>query len=165
MSIDDSDPVAEFLHKLGHLRKFSAGGHKALHKPLTLLYALSELKHRRSETIRYRLADEVVTPILVKFGPSGSRARVADPFARLEGDRLWKIRTANREEIFDAAGNARPGALSRLDVEAGFDPETLRLLRSKPELIDEAVRVIVEAHIPPDIRETVLHMVGWGLHR
>jgi putative restriction endonuclease len=162
MSSDIDKQGEEFLRRLTRLRKFSAYGKTAIHKPVLILYALSELAHRQAETIHYRAAETVVAPILVKFGPAGSRARVADPFARLESDGIWKIRATNREELFDASGNARPGLLNRYDVEAGFSEDILALLQSRPPLITAAVRAVVDAHIPSAIQSLVLGAVGWG---
>lgn len=160
--MNHDSPKEQFLKRLTHLRKFSASGRKALHKPALLLYALAEFKHRNAETVHYGAAEDVIAPLLEKFGAPGSRARVSDPFARLEGDKIWKLRAANRGELFDAGGNAKPGALRRHNVEAGFDPASLNLLRANPQLIDEAVATVVREHIPADIRDEVLRLVGWS---
>ena len=88
----------QFLKRLTHLRKFSASGRKALHKPTLLLYALAEFKHRNADTIHYAAAEEVIGPILEKFGAPRSRAlketesgsfgwRTADSFSTLGGTR------------------------------------------------------------------------------
>jgi putative restriction endonuclease len=160
MPEDVGTQEAEFLHKLRHLRKFSAGGRQAVHKPLLLLYALAELKHHQREMVRYREADEIVTPLLRKYGPSGTRARVSDPFARLEGDGIWEIKSTNREELFDNGGNARPGPLSKHNTEAGFNEEVLALLRRSPALIDEAAMVILDEALPAGDHSDLLAQIG-----
>jgi putative restriction endonuclease len=145
---------------LQYLRRFSAGGRPALHKPLLLLFALAELKLRQRDAVSYRDADDVVTPLLREFGPTGTRGRVADPFARLEGDGLWQIRAANRDELFDSGGNARPGALHKHNPVAGFDPDTLKSLRTVPELVDRAINLLLENGIPPEAQKEVLDRLG-----
>ena len=157
--------VAGFLHKLGHLRKFSSDGRPALHKPLLLLYALAEFKQRRRETVSFRETDSVVTPLLKKYGPTGTSARVSDPFVRLESDGIWEIRTTNRDELFDRSGNARPGILSKNDTEAGFSGDVLALLRTHPGPVDNAARTILDTHIPAGIQKDVLDSVGWEQSR
>jgi len=154
---------ADFLRRLGHLRQFSSGGRRAPHKPVLLLYALAQLKHHRREAIRYREADEVVTPLLKTYGPIGTRARVADPFARLEGDGIWEIKSVARDDLFDSGGNARPGVLSQRNPEAGFSQKVLGLLQRKPALIDEAARVLLEANLPSESHVHVLQRVGLQL--
>lgn len=154
------DAELALIHKLRHLRRFSAGGRPALHKPLLLLYALAELKLRHRDTASYREADEIVTPLLRDFGPTGTRARVADPFARLEGDGLWQIRATNRDELFDGGGNARPGALYKHNPEAGFDSDSLMVLRTTPGLVDRAIGLLLEAGVPPQAHEEVCRRLG-----
>jgi putative restriction endonuclease len=164
MSSIDKNQGQDFLNKLTRLRKFSGGGHAALHKPVMLLYALSEFAHRNADAIRYRAAETVVAPILAKFGPPGTRARVADPFTRLEGDGFWILRSGNRDEMFDKSGNPRPGQLNKFDAEAGFDDKFLLVLHSQSQLVTEAVHVVSETHIDAAIRREVLMMVGWDRH-
>jgi putative restriction endonuclease len=159
MSLNE-DAKAAFIHKLQHLRRFSAGGPPALHKPLLLLYALAELKLRQRETVSYREADTVITPLLQKFGPPGTRARVSDPFARLEGDGLWQIRAVDRAALFDRGGNARPSALLKQNAEAGFDPGSIEALTSIPGLMDEAISLLLESNVPQDARAEVCKKLG-----
>lgn len=77
------DRAAQFIDRLGKLRQFSATGRRAPHKPLLLLYALAQLKHHGRDRVKYRDAERVLTPLLQAYGPTGTRARVANPFARL----------------------------------------------------------------------------------
>ena len=160
---DDERWTAEFLNKLRKLRQHSYDGRRALHKPLLLLYVLGQLKHHGAGRVRYSEAKKQIEPLLHRYGPPGTRARVADPFARLEGDGIWTLISSERAALFDAGGNARPGALERQDPEAGFDDATLGLLGRKPALIDEAARVLLEANFPPDTHEEVLRHVGLRL--
>jgi putative restriction endonuclease len=150
----------QFLDRLTRIKKFSTEGQKALHKPVLLLYALSELKHRHAESIRYSAAEKVVGPILEKFSSSKSRPRTADPFTRLEGDGIWNIRSTDRNGMFDAGGNGKPNVLREKNVEAGFDQTSLALFRANPKLIDKSIDVIAARHIPADIRDQILRMIG-----
>jgi putative restriction endonuclease len=160
---DEERQASEFLDRLRRLRQHSYAGRRALHKPLLILYALGRLKHHGVRRVRYREAKSQVEPLLHRYGPPGTRARVADPFARLEGDGIWTLISDERATLFDAGGNARPGALDRQDPEAGFDGPTLNLLGRRPALIDEAARVLLDANFPPDIHEEVLGSVGLRL--
>ena len=157
------DRAAQFIDRLGKLRQFSATGRRAPHKPLLLLYALAQLKHHGRDRVKYRDAERVLTPLLQAYGPTGTRARVADPFARLEGDGIWQIKSANRDALFDRSGNARPGALSKHDAEAGFDEPTLSLLRDRPRTIDEAARLLLDRNLPPEAHTKILEAVGLRL--
>lgn len=160
---DDERLVAEFLDRLRKIRQHSYAGRRVVHKPLLILYVLGRLKHHSVGRVRYREANSQIKPLLHRYGPPGTRARVADPFTRLESDGIWTLVSNNRDTLFDAGGNARPGALDRQDPEAGFDDTTLRLFGRTPALIDEAARVVLDANFPADIHEEVLREVGLRL--
>src|SRR5262249_34134954 len=120
----------------------------------------AELKLRGRDAVSYRDADKIVTPLLRKYGPTGTRARIADPFARLEGDGLWQIRATNRDELFDNGGNARPALLQKYNTEAGFDPETLKTLRAVPGIVDQAIEVLLKSALPAETHEEVRSRFG-----
>jgi len=160
---DDEQQAAEFLGRLQKLRQRSFAGSRALHKPLLILYALGRLKDHGIGTVRYSEARRMIEPLLQRYGPPGTRARVADPFARLESDGIWTLISNDRAALFDAGGNARPSALHRQDPSAGFDHATQGLLERTPALIDEAAKVLLNANFAPDIHKEVLHAVGLRL--
>jgi len=160
---DDERQAAEFLGRLQKLRQHSFAGRRALHKPLLILYVLGRLKDHGIGTVRYSEAKKMIEPLLQRYGAPGTRARVADPFARLEGDGIWTLTSNDRAALFDAGGNARPGALLRQDPLAGFDHATQGLLGRTPALIDEAARLLLEANFTPDTHKEVLRDVGLRL--
>ena len=159
---DDNQQAERFLDGLRKLRQQSYAGKRALHKPLLMLYVFGCLKHQGVGRVRYSEAKRQVEPLLRRYGPPGTRARVADPFARLEGDGLWTLISNDRPAMFDAGGNARPGILDRQDPEAGFNEATLGLLQRRPALIDDAARVLLDANFPVD-SQGVLRSVGLRL--
>lgn len=160
---NDEEQVDEFLERLRKLKQHHSAGMRARHKPILLLYALARMKHYGAERISYREARDQVAPLLMRYGPPGTRARVSDPFSRLESDRIWVLLARDRNALFAAGGNARPGALDRHNPEAGFDDATLALLRRRPELIDAAARVLLDANFPAVDHDQVLHDVGLQL--
>jgi putative restriction endonuclease len=98
------------LTRLSCLRRFTSGGLRAPHKPLLILFALGRLKHGRDDAISYCDADAILALLLRIYGPTGTRARTADPFGRLESDGIWRIQ-GDRCSLFDRGGNLRPAVL------------------------------------------------------
>ncbi|MBX9596014.1 MAG: hypothetical protein K2X46_16745 [Roseomonas sp.] len=160
---NDEDEGNSFLERLGRLKQHHSAGMRARHKPILLLYAMARLKHDGVERISYREACGQVAPLLKRYGPPGTRARVSDPFSRLEGDGIWALVVRDRDALFAPGGNARPGALERQNAEAGFDDSTLTLLRRKPALIDAAARVLLDANFSATDHDRVLRDVGLQL--
>jgi putative restriction endonuclease len=156
-------PPERLLDRLTNVRRFAANGVRAPHKPLLILNALGRLKHEGCTQIRYADAERVLAPLLRIYGAPGTRARVADPFARLESDGVWRLHDADRATLFDRGGNARPAILAEHNPAAGFDAETLALLRGNPLLIDQVAYRLLLANFPYNLHEDLLEQVGLEL--
>jgi putative restriction endonuclease len=124
------------LARIDRIRQIARHGRRSPHKPLLLLYALAQLKHGLRTEIRFNAEETVVRPLLLTYAPPGTKARVGDPFGRLENDGLWHL--PHREEPTDAAGNIREALARERDAPAGFMPEVLATFAREPELIDVA---------------------------
>lgn len=98
--MDDTD----FLETLGSLRRHASNGVRAPHKPLLLLFALAQFKAGH-DGIRYRDAAEILRPLIRTYGPAGTKARVADPIARLRSDGIWRMDAS--PSLFDASCKGR----------------------------------------------------------
>lgn len=133
---------------------------RAPHKPLPLLLALARVKAGQN-AISYREADDVLPRLLRTYGPSGTRARVADLFVRLRSDGIWRLDAS--PELFDASGQGRPTVMAAADPEAGFTPEVLELLRRDPGLVDRAARRLLDANFLPGLHDDIAAAVGLDL--
>ena len=152
--------ATDFLSILGNLRRHASNGVRAPHKPLMLLFALARFKARQ-DGIRYREADAVLPQLIRTYGPAGTRARVADPIARLRSDGIWRLDAS--PALFDASGQGRPRAMADADPEAGFTPEVLALLHQTPGLADQAARQLLDANFPSSLHEDIAAAVGLDL--
>lgn len=153
------DPT-EFLHKLTGLRRHSANGVRAPHKPLVLLFALARFKAGQEE-IGYRQADAVLPTLIRTYGPKGTNARVSDPFVRLRTDGIWRLDAT--PDLFDASGQGRPAAMADANPAAGFAPAVLELLRREPDLADRAARRLLDANFPPSLHDDIAAAIGLDL--
>ncbi|MCK8784706.1 hypothetical protein M0638_09965 [Roseomonas sp. NAR14] len=152
--------AATFLAVLRKLRRHPGPAGPAPHKPLMLLYALVQLRQHGRHRIGYRDADRVVGSLLARNASAGTRARVADPFLRLETDGIWQVELADRVEVLDGGGNGRPAILARLDPQAGFSDPILALLRHCPALVDEAINQLLDDNFPQDGHSAIITALG-----
>ena len=152
--------ATEFLDKLAGLRRHSANGVRAPHKPLVLLFALARFKAGQDE-IGYRQADAVLPTLIRTYGPQGTKARVADPFVRLRTDGIWRLDTT--PDLFDASGQGKPAAMAAANSAAGFTPAVLELLRREPDLVDRAARRLLDANFPPGLHDDIAAAIGLDL--
>ena len=149
------DAVAkQVLDQLSALRQHQQDGRRSPHKPLLVLLALGRLAAEGTSALAWSEAELRLADLLEEFGPTSKTSRAqsaAYPFTRLRADSVW---TLDRDVPMDNVGPLRQGVTGRL--EAWLE----EALKKRPELLDEAARVLVESHFPPTVGPDVLVAVG-----
>ncbi|EOZ4596555.1 phosphorothioated DNA-binding restriction endonuclease [Morganella morganii] len=121
----------------------------APHKPLLLLYVLSQYKAGHPRLFNYgREIHEPLTRLLREFGPKRRTDYPNMPFWRLRSDGFWEITDA--EGCKHRRGNTQPTKKELIDnhVSGGFDETAYRQLREHPELIDKLAQQILTNRFP-----------------
>ncbi len=149
---------SDILKRFDSIRIFSKDGKLASHKPLLLLYTLSELKNENTERIGYNDAEKAVGPLIETYGPFGTKANVSYPFARLENEKceIWSVEDAPR----NSAGGIYIKDARKQNLKAGFSSEVLTALRKNPKLIDLVAINLLERNFPPSLHLDILEAVG-----
>jgi putative restriction endonuclease len=153
VSVSDAD-ARGVLAQLSSLRQHQQDGRRSPHKPLLVLLALGRLAASGSSALPWSEAEKQLADLLEEFGPTSGTGRAqsaAYPFTRLRADGIW---TLDRDVPMDNVGPLREGVTGRL--EAWLE----EALRSRPELLDEAARGLVESHFPSTVGPDVLIAVG-----
>ncbi len=152
----------EVLNAFDRMRVWQRGDKRAVHKPLLVLYALSQLVTRKSKLIDWNAAEAPLKKLLEEFGPSGSASSRHYPFWHLKTDGLWHL--DGPASILDRPAAATPnlGELREHHVKGGF-PEPLRAaLEENPQLAIIIANRIVDAHFPESLRADVLAAAGFS---
>ncbi|MGY1737010.1 phosphorothioated DNA-binding restriction endonuclease [Geodermatophilus sp. SYSU D00684] len=146
--------VREVLAQLASLRQHQQDGRRSPHKPLLVLLALGRLAANGSSALPWDVAERELADLLKEFGPpsrTGRAQSAAYPFTRLRSDGVW---TLDRDVPMDTVGPLRAGVTGRL--EASLEAA----LCSRPGLVDDVARGLVEAHFPATVAPDVLVAVG-----
>ncbi len=140
------------------------GEQRAPHKPLLLLYVLSEYKkgHQRF----FDFGSEIQGPLLEllnSFGPSRRSHYPAMPFWRLQRDGFWSLK--NAERCSPRIGSKEPPKRELIDfgVAGGFDEAAYQLLKDKPKLLDKLAQYLLEAHFPESVQDIIANQLGFSL--
>lgn len=98
------------------VRYRTPGGDASLHKPLSLLWAISRIPEGKARLTRWPEFKREVGPLLSTFGGAESRATPQYPFWHLaSSERLWEVHgvtdAPTSKDVAAAAGLTRPAAI------------------------------------------------------
>lgn len=133
----------------------------APHKPLLLLYVLSQYKAGHPRLFNYGLEiHEPLTRLLKEFGPKRRTDYPNMPFWRLRTDGFWEI--TNAEGCKPRKGNTQPTKKELIDnqVAGGFDEAAYQQLLAHPEMIDQLVQQILMDRFPESIQRILANQLG-----
>lgn len=151
----------EVLRAFDEMRVWQRGDKRAVHKPLLVLYALSQLGKGQPAFMDWQAVDAPLKALLEEFGPSGSASTRHNPFWHLKTDGLWQLKAP--ASILDRPPRATPNLreLRKHHVKGGFPAPLREALQADPQLVAMIANRIVDAHFPESIRADVLAAVGF----
>ncbi len=166
-------PVSQKAHMLtikklqtaiSSLSVWRKGDQRAPHKPLLLLYVLSQYQKKHGRLFNY--GEELHQPLLEllnNFGPKRKNHYPTMPFWRLRGDGFWELQ--NTERCTPQKGNKEPPKRELIEygVIGGFDQASYQLLQTKPELIDKLAQQILSEHFPESVQELIANQLDFSL--
>lgn len=144
----------DLKNKINNITVWKKGDEKAPHKPLLILYGLSELGSGKQSAIRFAEAKDRLKQLLIDFGPKRSSYHPEEPFVRLEKDGIWQLNLAVSTK------DIRPKFLIEHDVVGTFPDEVKSILQKNKERIKEVAEIILNGHFPETMHEDILSAVG-----
>ncbi|CCN68910.1 phosphorothioated DNA-binding restriction endonuclease [Vibrio nigripulchritudo] len=154
----------ELLDKIQTISRWRRGDQRAPHKPLMLLYALSQYKRGHERLFQFESeVDNQVKELLVQYGPSRKAYHPEYPFWRLanEKDPFWELK--NGEECIPRKSNTDPkkSELIKYNVMAGFNTTSYQSLISNPELIEKIASKLIQDNFPDTLQEELFVRFGF----
>lgn len=149
---------------ISNLTVWRKGDQRAPHKPLLLLYVLSEYQRGHGRLFHY--GNEIHQPLLEllnNFGPRRREHYPTMPFWRLQKDGFWDLQ--NIALCSPQKGSKEPPKREIIEngVMGGFDEESYALLRSKPSLINKLVAQILREHFPESVQDLIANRLEFSL--
>jgi len=147
----------DFRAHIGTLNTWSAGGTRAPHKPLLLLYALARFADG-TEQLRYNDVESRLLRLLEDFGPPRKKVQ-AFSFQRLATSPLWEVNGAEPIRV-TASGDWFVSDARRINPVGQFSADARRLLHAQPGLIAETAYAVLDGHFAPSLHEDILTSIG-----
>ncbi|GAB6146020.1 phosphorothioated DNA-binding restriction endonuclease [Desulfocicer niacini] len=139
------------------------GGQRAPHKPLLILYALSQCIQNNKRFISFSDVDQKLTQMLSEFGPTRKSYRPEYPFWRLQNDGFWELTNIKKMTFQEGNTDAKKSELIKYNVHGGFTKEIYDFLMSNQSVVPEIAESILEKNFPTSIHEDILQAVGLDL--
>lgn len=138
------------------------GDQCAPHKPLLLLYVLSQYKKGHSRLFNY--GDEIhepLTQLLAEFGPKRRDYYPNMPFWRLRTDGFWELE--NTDNCKPRKGNTQPTKRELIEnqVYGGFDEASYQTLQQNPAMIDKLAQQILTERFPESLQILLADRLGF----
>ncbi|MBB1465933.1 HNH endonuclease [Vibrio sp. SG41-7] len=153
----------ELIDKIDAISTWRWGEQRAPHKPLMLLYALSQYKRGHERLFQFENeVDKQVKELLVQYGPARKSHRAEYPFWRLanEPESFWEI--LNGEQCaLSSQGDPRKSDLNKYNVMAGFDATSYQNLISNPILIEKIASKLIQDNFPDTLQEELFVRFGF----
>jgi len=141
---------------ISNLTVWRKGDQRAPHKPLLLLYVLSEYKKGHGRLFHY--GNEIHRPLLdllQSFGPQRREHYPTMPFWRLQGDGFWEVKNADLCSPQKGSKEPPQREIIERDVIGGFDEGAFELLHREPLLVNKLALQILREQFPESVQELV----------
>lgn len=154
--------IKELKKTIADITIWKKGEQRAPHKPLLLLYVLSQYKqgHERLFDFGFEI-EEPLLELLSNFGPQRRTHYPEMPFWRLKGDGFWQL--DNIDDLQSKSKQPTRKQLREHHVSGGFDKQAYRLIANKPKQIDKLAQNILSEHFPESIQDVIANRLDFSL--
>ncbi|MEO3976090.1 phosphorothioated DNA-binding restriction endonuclease [Streptomyces sp. CAU 1734] len=148
----------DWIERVGNLRQWSAGGERAPHKPLLMLYALARFQQRPDGALRYSDVEQDLRELLREYGPP-RRTSPSYPFHHLVSDGVWEVSTRDGA----VSPGTGVGVLRESLAEGRLAPGLRAALTADPALLGRLAQLLLELHFPPSLHSDIAAHTGLDL--
>ena len=137
------------------VRVYKEAGKPSLHKPVLLLYALSQCYQGQNRLIPFSVVDQVFNEFFYKFSLVGLPSNSHYPFGKLENDGIWEVigsELLNRT----SAGHLFKKELLIKNISGGFVSEVFDALIKDKHLTLRIINYILTTYFDKDFHKKYL---------
>lgn len=124
----------DVLKKFQDIRVFSDKNKPSLHKPVLLIFALSQCYRNESRLISFSMIDQVFHMIFQKLSLPGNSSNSHYPFGKLENDGIWEVEESKYLKR-TSVGHLFKKELLDKNIYGGFTEEIFQALSDNSYLL------------------------------
>ncbi|WP_392564397.1 HNH endonuclease [Orbus wheelerorum] len=156
--------IKQLKQQISDIKIWKKEDQSAPHKPLLLLYVLSQYKKGHDRLFNYgsEIKDQL-SELLIKFGPQRADYYPNMPFWRLQKEAFWQL--TNIEDCINSANsNKDPSSNQLINCQAygGFDEQTYQYLKADSNVIAQLVWQILCQYFPKNIQSELINKLDFS---
>ncbi|WP_422410180.1 MULTISPECIES: phosphorothioated DNA-binding restriction endonuclease [unclassified Endozoicomonas] len=138
-----------------NLNVWKRGSQRAVHKPLLLLYALSQYQKGHDRFFSYSEIDEPLKDLLIEFGPYRKSHHPEYPFWRLQNDGFWELKNHEKAQPRSSNSDAKKTELLRYNVAGGLIQSEFDNIQNRDNLA-LTIGSLLDEFFPETIHEDII---------
>ncbi|CAA0097909.1 Uncharacterised protein [BD1-7 clade bacterium] len=143
-----------------NLNVWKRGSQRAVHKPLLLLYALSQYQKGHDRFFSYSEIDEPLKDLLIEFGPYRKSHHPEYPFWRLQNDGFWELKNHEKAQPRSSNSDAKKTELLKHNVMGGFTESAFIEITQNENKLAEAIGYLLSEFFPITLHEDIVELLG-----
>lgn len=160
--------ASEVLQTFANIRMAPAGGGRAVHKPLLVLFWLGRLERGEPRLAAFAEVEDAFKQLLTEFGSANSPVTRQLPFWHLCNDaegRVWELQSSSGIAV--ATQGPAPGVTWFRDkgLMAGFVPTLDALLRADRPLRAALARQLLASHFSETLHADIAAQLGLDIEQ
>ena len=148
----------EVIKKFYSVKVFREQGIFSLHKPVLLLYALSQCWHGKERLLNFREIDKEFKEIFLNFSLNGEYKNSYYPFGKLENDGIWEV-TDSAILKRTSVGHLSKSELLEKNIHGGFTTEIYNSILNNQSLIKEIINYLLSTYFDKNLHQDILHFL------
>ena len=149
-----------WLERVRRIQSWQAGGRRAPHKPLLLLYMLGRLQREGQASVAFKEVAAPLTNLLRESSPTSTVQHPEYPFYHLLSDDLWQL---HPQVVVPPGRSPSARQLRAVNAVGSLPPDLVTALKREPRLLGTVARYLLDANFEPSVHQDICEAVGLDL--
>lgn len=139
-----------------NLNVWKRGDQRAVHKPLLLLYVLSQYQKGHDRFFTFKEIDEPLRDLLIEFGPYRKAHHPEYPFWRLKNDGFWELKNHEKAQPRASNTDVKKTELLKYNVAGGLTQKEFDDIVNNQDKLARTIGALLEQFFPVTIHDDII---------